>query len=265
MPGRLDDDERRRLATDGYVVRTGVFPPADVAAMIEASEALVADLVRDRRGRRLKVGSYVFDPDLVRGVMIKWEGDSDVVHGIEPFVHLSPALHAWALDPRFVEPMRDVIGDADPILFTEKLNLKRPRHGGVNPLHQDFPYWDGTAGDARRVATAMVFLDDATLENGCLHVAPGSHLAGAWKGRTDSDQFGANEIDASAYPDVELVPLEVSAGSVVFFGPFLVHQSAPNRSERERRALLWSYQPPGHPHMLEIMRRAAAERAKRRA
>jgi len=139
MRHRLDPEERQRLATDGYVVRTHVFSRAEIGAMIDASEALVADLVRDRRGRRHRVGSYTFDPDLARGVMLKWEGESDVVHGIEPCVHLSPALHAFARDPRCVEPMQDVIGDASPILFTEKLNLKRPRHGGENPLHQDYP------------------------------------------------------------------------------------------------------------------------------
>ncbi|HVP31710.1 MAG TPA: hypothetical protein VMW35_21370 [Myxococcota bacterium] len=39
------------------------------------------------------------------------------------------------------------------------------------------------------------------------------------------------------------------------FGPFLVHQSAPSRSSLERRALLFSYQPAGHPHMVEGLRR----------
>jgi ectoine hydroxylase len=251
---RLDAAERRRLATDGFVVRTGIFDAAEVAAMTAASEALVADLVRDRRGHRLRVGSYVFDPDLIRGVMIKWEGDSDVVHGVEPFAHLSPALRDWALDARCTEPARDLIGGAEPVLFTEKLNLKRPRHGGVNPLHQDFPYWNGVVPDATQVATAMVFLDDATLENGCLQVVPGSHRDGEWKRRTDGDEFGRNEIDAAAYPDPGLVPLELAAGSVVFFGSLLVHQSAPNTSDRERRALLWSYQPEGRPHMLESLR-----------
>ena len=43
-----------------------------------------------------------------------------------------------------------------------------------------------------------------------------------------------------------------------------VFSAAPNRSEQGRRALLFSYQPPGHLHMLELLRRdAAAHRAKR--
>ena len=250
----FDDAERARYARDGYVVRERAFDAAECARIVDACEALVDRLVRDRHGERIKVSNYVFDADVPNGVMIKWEGDTDIVHGIEPFAHLSPELEAWAYDARFVDPMKDAIGH-DPIeLFTEKLNLKRPRFGGVNPLHQDYPYWVRVAEVAEEVATAMLFLDDSNLANGCLHVVPGSHRAGKWKTRTDGDRFAANEVDKGAYPDARPIPLEVPAGSVVYFGPMLVHQSAQNLSDRERRALLYSYQPAGRRTQLEALR-----------
>jgi hypothetical protein len=257
-PGRLTDVERQALASDGYVVRESVFTAVEVSEITDACERLVDDLVRDRRGHRLKVGSYVFDPDFTRDVMIKWEGDSDVVHGVEPCVHLSPELDRWAHDPRFLEPMCDFVGSAAPMLFTEKLNLKRPVHGGVNPLHQDYPYWVDVVPDPARVATSMLFLDDATLENGCLRVVPGSHTSGVWQTRTDGDEFAKNEIDGRAYEEVESIPLELSAGSVVMFGAYLVHHSHPNTSSQPRRALLFSYQPPGWDHMLVSLRELGA-------
>jgi ectoine hydroxylase-related dioxygenase (phytanoyl-CoA dioxygenase family) len=266
--GRLTPDELSFLDRSGYVVRENVFAPAEVADIIAACEDLVARLVRDRQLKRYKAGSYVFAPDFERSTMIKWEGDTDVVHGIEPFAHLDPTLKAWAHDPRFTEPMQAFVGDANPGLFTEKLNLKRPGLGGVNPMHQDYPYWLDSAQAPERVATAMLFLDDATLENGCLQVAPGSHRSGQWRNRTDTDQFGSNEIDATAYADVEMLPVPLKAGSMVMFGSFLVHRSDPNRSALQRRALLFSYQPAGHRTMVdslhaaaEARRRAKAERA----
>ena len=252
-PPRFSVAEKARYQTQGYVIRERVFAPDEVAAICAACESLIDKLVRDRQGERVTFGSYVFDSDAHNKVIIKWEGDTDVVHGIEPFAHLSEELKFWAYDPRFIDPMRDVLGVDTPELFTEKLNLKRPRHGGANPLHQDFPYWVRVAENAAEVATAMLFLDDSNLENGCLHVVPGSHLTGAWKGRTDGDRFAANEIDESQYRGVDMVPVEVAAGSVVYFGPFLVHQSAPNTSDRERRALLYSYQPPGRRTQLEAL------------
>lgn len=117
----------------------------------------------------------MFDMDATHETMIKWEGDTDVVHGIEPCAHLSAALRRWAMDPRFVAPMRGFVHSSTPELFTEKLNLKRPRHGGANPLHHDYPYWVGVAGDPGNTATAMLMLDDAVLANECLQVVPGSH------------------------------------------------------------------------------------------
>lgn len=251
---RLSETERRQLDDDGFVLRTSVFSATEVATITDACEALIARLVADRQGSRIKVGSYVFDPDMLTEVTIKWEGDSDVVHGIEPFAHMSPELEQWAYDPRFVQPMIDFVGDPEPTLFTEKLNLKRPYHGGPNPLHQDFPYWESFADDASRVATAMLFLDDSTIENGTLRVVPGSHKRGKWQTRTDSDPFGNLEIDLALDDDAAAVPLEVPAGSVVFFGAFLVHKSSPNTSGKDRRALLYSYQPAGFEHGLNLIR-----------
>ena len=251
--GRLTADERVCLEQNGYVVRENVFSPKEVADITAACESLVARFVQERRRRRYHIGSYTFEPNNEHAIMIKWEGDTDIVHGLEPFAHLDPVLKKWAHDPRFVEPMCDFTGDAHPSLFTEKLNLKRPGYGGVNPMHQDYPYWVGEAKDPARVATAMLFLDDATLENGCLQVAPGSHRSGQWRKRTDTDEFGANEIDASAYKDVVMQPLPLKAGSMVMFGSLLVHCSEPNRSQFERRALLFSYQPAGHPPMVDKM------------
>jgi hypothetical protein len=256
----LTADERDRYAREGYLVRPRQFSPSEVLELIAASEALVADLVSGRHAAsrplgRLTMGSYVFEPDLLQHVTIKWEGDSDVVHGIEPCAHLSPALDAWAHDPRLIQPMIDIIGDDEPALFTEKLNLKRPHHGGANPLHQDHPYWVDVARDVDRVATAILFLDDADEENGCLEVVPGSHRDGAWSTRIDGDPFLHNEIDTERNAGYELRRVEVDAGSVVLFGPYLVHQSAPNRSDHPRRALLFSYQPGGHPHLLDFLRR----------
>jgi phytanoyl-CoA hydroxylase len=254
---RLDDEEMAAYERDGFVVRRGVFSADEVADMAAHSETLVDGLVRDRVGFRMNVGSYVFDPDLMRGVLIKWEGDSDVVHGIEPFAHLSEPLGAWGHDPRLVDPMRSILGYEDVMLYTEKLNLKRPHHGGPNPWHQDFPYWVDASENAHEIATTIVYLDDSTLGNGCTWVVPGSHRTGVWKTREGVDEMTRSEIDPSAYPGHEAVAVEVEAGSTVTFGSLLVHQSTPNTSAAGRRALLYSYQPAGRETVIDQLRRMA--------
>jgi ectoine hydroxylase-related dioxygenase (phytanoyl-CoA dioxygenase family) len=66
-------------------------------------------------------------------------------------------------------------------------------------------------------------------------------------------------MDPDHFDHRRLVPLEVKAGAVVWFGAFLVHRSLPNRSDADRRALLYSYQPAGYPHALEIARQMEEE------
>ena len=209
---RLDEHERARYEEDGYVVRERLFAADEVNDIIGCCERLVDEIVRDRRGRRRKAGSYVFEPNAHLAMIIKWEGDTDIVHGLEPFAHLSPEMKQWALDPRFVDPMKDICGDEAPALFTEKLNLKRPHVGGRNPLHQDYPYWLDLSDEPLRLATSMIFLDDSTLENGCLQVLPGSHRLGVAATRTDADDFGNNEIDPRPFAASRLVPAGGTSG-----------------------------------------------------
>jgi hypothetical protein len=252
--GRLDVEEKRALERDGYVVRSRVFNACELDAIREACEALIRRLLDAARRTKVPAGSYTFELQRELATVVKWEpGALEVVQGVEPFAHLSEELHRWALDPRFIDPCKDVVGSDEISLFTEKLNLKRAHRGGPIVLHQDYPYWTDLSKVAARVATAVLFLDDATCTNGCLEVVPGSHREGL-QPRRATEGFGSLEMDPDRYDLSRLVPLEVSAGSVVFFGAFLVHRSLPNRTGEDRRALLFSYQPAGNPHLRELMR-----------
>ncbi len=251
---RLDAGERQSLQDHGFVLRRDVFNGGEIDAIRDACEALIEQLVRIQRQTKLAAGSYAFEIQQPLGTVVKWEPDElELVQGAELFAHLSDALRDWGLDARFVDPARHMAGAEDIALFTEKLNLKRANKGGPIVLHQDYPYWSDVTPLAPRIATAMLFLDDATRENGCLEVVPGSHREGV-QPRKDIAGFGGLEMEPARFDVSRLVPLEVSAGSVAFFGPFLVHRSLPNRSGGDRRALLYSYQPAGNPHLRELLK-----------
>jgi hypothetical protein len=254
---RLDQQERAELDERGFIVRRDVFDATEVRAIGDACEALVQRLLAEERRTKHRLGSYMFEVQRRLQTIVKWEPDNpDLVQALELFSHLSDELHRWGLDPRLLDPCKDVVGDTDVALFTEKLTLKRAHKGGHIILHQDFPYWSDLTKIASRVATAMIFLDDATVENGCLEAVPGSHREGVQALRS-IEGFGGLEMDPLKYDRSRLIPLEVPAGSVVFFGAFLVHRSLPNRSGADRRALLYSYQPSGHPHLRELTKLAA--------
>ncbi len=250
---RLNQDEKRHLDELGFIVRAGVFAPAEISDIGDACAELVVSLLEMQRRTKLTVGSYVFEIQRRLRTVVKWEQENpDLLLGLELFAHLSDRLAQWELDPRLVEPAKDVVGAEEIAPFTEKLNLKSAHKGGPIVLHQDFPYWADVSPVAAKVATAVLFLDDATRENGCLEVAPGSHREGV-QSRRPIEGFGSFEMDPDRFDHLRLMPLEVRAGSVLFFGPFLVHRSLPNRSGANRRALLYSYQPAGHPHLRDLV------------
>ena len=249
---RLDSKERDQLKTLGYVVRERAFGPAELARLRDDCEAMVQRVIEASAGRRkVAVGSYMFQLEKGLVTMVKWEPEfPDVLQGVEPFAHFDQRLHDWAMDPRFIEPMKDVVGAESIELFTEKLNVKRAKTGGPIVLHQDYPYWTENSDGPAEIATAIVFMDDANRANGCLEVLPGSHARGEWP-RRQVDGFGAMEMEFEGFDESQLVAVEVPAGSLVLFGSLLVHRSLPNLSEHDRRALLYSYQPSGRRHSIE--------------
>ena len=95
----------------------------------------------------------------------------------------------------------------------------------------------------RSLIGAWIALDDATIDNGCLWVIPGSHRSGyLWQTRDHGrpDEFDSAD-EAYGFDDSRAVPVEVPAGSVVFFNGYLLHRSLRNRSDGYRRALVNHY------------------------
>jgi ectoine hydroxylase-related dioxygenase (phytanoyl-CoA dioxygenase family) len=91
----------------------------------------------------------------------------------------------------------------------------------------------------------MLALDDAHEGNGCFRVIRGSHRRGVLPGRVGEGELGPLFTDPRHFELDDEVAIVVPAGSLVFFSPHTVHGSRPNRSSRERRALVLTYQPAG--------------------
>ncbi len=86
-----------------------------------------------------------------------------------------------------------------------------------------------------------IAMDDATIENGCLWVIPGSHKHGIlWPMEQQQDtRFDCtDESTGFPYSDADAIPVEVKAGSIVFFNGYLLHRSFPNRAQRGYRRVL---------------------------
>jgi phytanoyl-CoA hydroxylase len=129
----------------------------------------------------------------------------------------------------------DLIGD-DVRFWSGKLNLKRPLGGQAVEWHQDWAFGPATNDD---LLTVGIALDNATTENGCLLMIPGSHRGPVLDHWRDDEFAGA--VTEEAFDSRAAVPVEVKRGGVSIHHIRMLHASAPNRSDRQRRLLLYTY------------------------
>jgi ectoine hydroxylase len=253
---RMTPGEKAAWQRDGYLVRRAVFSAPEVdelrGAAEEVAAAVKARATRDGAGPEAEMADgHRIQFSSRAAIQWEWRQGSQEIRLIEPCDHLHPRLGALFDDPRLAEPMRDAVGADELGPFTSKLNLKRAVEGSEFPFHQDYPYWYVAIGqDAAQVATAIVFLDDATGENGAVRVIPGSHAAGP--ARRDPGEPTGFLADPTALAVDREVTVEVPQGSVIMFGAFLVHRSSPNRTTGHRRAVLPSFQPAGRPRLQDV-------------
>jgi hypothetical protein len=244
---RLTPEERCAYDDDGFFARERAFGPEEVAELQAAAERAV-----ERAAAGVPdCADYSYDGNRYReaaGSTIQYEHHpgSDTIRVVEPFHHLDPLLDRLIDDRRLVEPARGLVGDERVALFTDKLNLKRPREGSRFRWHQDSPYWAHFFGELHRLPNVMLTLDDAYEGNGCFRVIPGSHRRGLLPGVEGDGELGALFTDPACFDERDQVLIEVPAGSLIFFSPHTVHGSRPNRSDAARRAFVVTYQPGGH-------------------
>lgn len=119
-----------------------------------------------------------------------------------------------------------------------KVNSKLPGTATKVKWHQDFPFQPMTNND---MITALLFIDEVTLENGPLEVLPGSHKGPIHSHWHNGVFTGAvDEAIVEAQRD-KIVKCTGKAGSVCLMHVNLLHGSAPNLSEHSRTLYIATY------------------------
>ena len=137
-------------------------------------------------------------------------------------------------DQRLLDCVEALIGPNIVLQYT-KLNMKPPRVGSVVEWHQDMTFYPCTNDD---FVTVLVYLDDATQENGCLRVLPRHHTHFFSHELPDGKFAGMITEDLESGKFGDIVSLEGKAGSVIFLHCIAPHSSLPNRSKHARRTLI---------------------------
>lgn len=138
---------------------------------------------------------------------------------------------------RMVDVVAELIGPA--IKFHHgKVNSKLPGTATKVKFHQDFPFQPMTNDD---MVTALLFVDDVTLENGPLEVVPGSHTGPLYTLWHSGVFTGAVSDDVLAEHEDKIFKCTGKAGSVCLMHSSLLHGSAPNLSAAARTLYIATY------------------------
>ena len=148
----------------------------------------------------------------------------------------SPVFQEAVADERLLDIL-SVILAPDIEFLSDKFVFKSESMTFASPWHQDWSYWYGA-----HKYSIWVALDDATVENGCLKLLPGSHKSAVVHDGDASDGHGfGNRLKPDAIDEAQAITAEVEAGGAVFFHDLTLHSSHPNRSGEERWVWIPTY------------------------
>jgi phytanoyl-CoA hydroxylase len=225
-PGELNDVHFERFRREGFLAVDGVYSPAELESAKAALSFLVGGGLPDFDGISFEPGVDVTN--------LSSDAREPFVRKLMFFVDHEPRLKAMAQKPAMVDVVIRIIGSA--VTMIQDMALLKPAHIGTEkPWHQDAAYF--AVQPLELILGTWTALDDANLDNGCMHVIPGSHRAGPVAHYHDRDcQIPDDAVDTDQVVAVPLRP-----GGVMFFSGLLHHGTPPNVSPARRRALQFHF------------------------
>jgi Protein involved in biosynthesis of mitomycin antibiotics/polyketide fumonisin len=217
MVPTITGEQKRQLNEQGYFVLEDVFTKEEMDALAERIEAYQR---RHAEALRAQGGTG--------GI-----SRADEITFTSHLAEHDDAIKAFVTRPEFVAITTELLGP-DIDLYWNQSVFKMPEGEKEFPWHQDDGY---TPVSPSPYLTLWLALNDATVENGCVSVLPGSHKDGL---REHVNSPLGQVCHPADHPD-QGVPVPVRAGSIAVFWSLTAHKSGVNRSRGTRKAYIIQY------------------------
>ncbi len=234
----LSAAQKQAWDEDGFFILKGFTNPS------------VGQAMEDDVFSKLRVHSPAEHPDgpfyFIDQLLISLEGQADL-NAAAPEdrvskifnTHLDGPCKNFALSKGAADIVCDLLGP-DIDVFQSQYIFKNPGAWG-QPWHQDSHYF--TFNQQPQIGLWLA-ISEATLENGCLAVVPGSHkqpILPHGPDKRPGANYGYLEIDETEFAASTAQPVFMEPGDLLVFHSFLVHRSFDNKSTARRQAMVYHY------------------------
>ncbi len=211
----------------GFLVADALFHPRELLEIREE----VLEIFRGNRGKVEGIAG-IHENESEENILKQY----NAIH----FPHkISAVILKFVRHPRIARIFKTIISP-NVKCMQSMFFVKGPGKPGQS-WHQD-EYYIPTRD--RSLTGVWIAIEDATIENGCLWVIPGSQRDGIlrkiipFENKEYREQF---ECDLSPFMEEDALPVQISRGSVIFFNGYILHRSLRNKTKDRFRLSLVSH------------------------
>jgi phytanoyl-CoA hydroxylase len=219
---------------------------AQLDAFADNGHLTVPDVFDDADMDRATADAMAWSEETLAGLSAedaKWYLDAGTsgqyMRKLDNPVHYRRVFRELAAQPALLEAVGQLAGGDELTVYFSQIFFKPPEGGGPKPIHQDNFYFGPS--DADGMVTAWIALDEATVENGCLYYADGSHRQGLIDHVAPEAEPFNLQLPAETAAAANMTAAPVSRGGVSFHHGITLHGSGDNLSSKWRRAVAFHY------------------------
>jgi ectoine hydroxylase-related dioxygenase (phytanoyl-CoA dioxygenase family) len=230
----LTEDQVEFFHENGYVRIENVFDRNEIGEMSDELDRLIQDWATTNLGWTGPWRQVYMSPDIEKKSMLTH------LHDLHFY---SQAWCRAVSKPTLAHAMAQLLGTPNVELHHTTLHCKPPETGMPFPMHQDSPFY---RHEGPGYVDAIVHVDDATSENGCLRFLAGSHKQGHLEHVLQMPDGApcSPHLPTDRYRLEDTVECPAKAGDVVAFSIYTIHGSEINRTDRWRRLVRVGYRDP---------------------
>ena len=213
---------------NGFLVVEDVLSAEEVAAI-----AARTDLIAAGEAEHIPKTSVQLEP-VFRAGEREVEDRVLSVRKLYNIAVYDPVMWEHAANPKIVDIIAALLGTDDIKMYGDQLFMKAPEVGTAQRWHQDSASWRDIL--PMDLVSAWTAIDPATLDNGCLHFAPGTQRWSMLRGPQLAPFL--DDLDSGQWPSV---PVPLRPGSISFHHSLTLHRSGANHSTTRRRGYAVHY------------------------